>query len=96
MANARGVKSCNVLPGAGSSDLIFRAFRQWLTQSSKVLILDPTYGEYSHVLEKVVRCRVDRVRLKYKNGFALDLNDFEQALEKKYDLKKSKVCCKKR
>ena len=86
VANARGVKPCNVLPGAGSSDLIFRAFRQWLTQSSKVLILDPTYGEYSHVLEKVVRCRVDRVRLKYKNGFALDLNDFEQALEKKYDL----------
>jgi histidinol-phosphate/aromatic aminotransferase/cobyric acid decarboxylase-like protein len=51
-----------------------------------VLILDPTYGEYSHVIEKVVRCRVDRVRLKYENQFALDLNDFEQALEKKYDL----------
>jgi len=86
VADARGVKPCNVLPGAGSSDLIFRAFRQWLTQSSKVLILDPTYGEYSHVLEKVVRCRVDRVRLKCENEFALDLNDFEQALKKKYDL----------
>ena len=86
VASARGVKPCNVLPCAGSSDLIFRAFRLWLKQSSKVLILDPTYGEYSHVIEKVVRCRVDRVRLKYENQFALDLNDFEQALEKKYDL----------
>ncbi len=86
VADARGVKPCNVLPGAGSSDLIFRAFREWLTQSSRVLILDPTYGEYSHVLEKVVRCRVDRVRLKYENEFALDLNDFEQALKKEYDL----------
>lgn len=86
VASARGVKPCNVLPGAGSSDLIFRAFRLWLKQSSKVLILDPTYGEYSHVIERVVRCSVDRVRLKYENQFALDLNDFEQALEKKYDL----------
>ena len=51
-----------------------------------MLILDPTYGEYSHVIEKVVRCKVDRVRLNYENEFALDLNDFEQALKKKYDL----------
>ena len=86
VATARGVTPCNVLPGAGSSDLIFRAFRLWLKESSKVLILDPTYGEYSHVIEKVVRCKVDRVRLNYENEFALDLNDFEQALKKKYDL----------
>ena len=45
----------SILPGAGSSDLIFRVFNQWLRPSSKVLILDPTYGEYSHILSKVIK-----------------------------------------
>src|SRR5207344_1800686 len=61
VATARGVAPENILPGAGSSDLIFRAFRHWLTAGSRVLILDPTYGEYSHVLEKVIGCTVDRL-----------------------------------
>src|SRR5262245_47690410 len=41
IARARGVEPENILPGAGSSDLIFLAFRQWLNRSSRVLILDP-------------------------------------------------------
>ena len=39
--------------GGGSSDLIFLALRQWLTPSSRVLLLDPTYGEYAHVVEQL-------------------------------------------
>jgi len=30
IARARGVAADNILPGAGSSDLIFRALRHWL------------------------------------------------------------------
>ena len=52
-----------MVPGAGSSDLVFRAFRQWMTPASRALILDPTYSEYPHVLETVVGCRVDRLPL---------------------------------
>src|SRR5262245_15988976 len=36
VARARGVPPACVLTGAGSSDLIFLAFRSWLTSASRV------------------------------------------------------------
>ncbi|MEQ2007715.1 MAG: aminotransferase class I/II-fold pyridoxal phosphate-dependent enzyme [Limisphaerales bacterium] len=86
IAAARGVAPANILPGAGSSDLIFRALRHWLTPASHALILDPTYGEYAHVLEKVVGCTVDRLTLSARDGFAVDLDRLEAALADGYDL----------
>src|SRR5262249_38231390 len=86
IARARGVAPENILPGAGSSDLIFLALRQWLTPESRVLILDPTYGEYAHVLEHVVRCRVDRFELTRENHFQIDLEQFESVALRGYDL----------
>lgn len=83
---ARGVAPWNILPGGGSSDLIFRALRHWLTPASQVLILDPTYGEYAHVLEKVIGCRVDRLTLSREQGYAVDLECLEAALADRYDL----------
>jgi len=76
----------NILPGGGSSDLIFRALRQWLTPRSHALILDPTYGEYTHVLEKVIRCRVDRLTLDRSDGYAVNLDRLEAALADRYEL----------
>jgi GNAT superfamily N-acetyltransferase len=78
IAKARGLKQDNVLPGSGSSDLIFLAFREWLIPESRVLILDPTYGEYVHVLENIIGCQVDRINLLKANNYALDL---EQLLD---------------
>lgn len=86
IAEARGVNPANILPGAGSSDLIFRALRQWLTPISRVLILDPTYGEYAHVLERVIGCHVDRLQLERANGYAVNLDQLTAALAKRYDL----------
>lgn len=86
IAAARGVHPDNLLPGAGSSDLIFRAFRHWLTPDSRVLILDPTYGEYAHVLEKVIGCTVDRLALDRANGFEVNLAKLSAALALDYDL----------
>ena len=86
IAHARGVSAQNILPGAGSSDLIFRAFGHWLKPSSQVLILDPTYGEYSHVLEKVIGCVVDRLPLEPARDYAVDVGLFESALDDEYDL----------
>lgn len=63
VARTRGVDPANILPGAGSSDLIFLALRHWVHRDSRVLILDPMYGEYAHVLEQVIGCRVDRLAL---------------------------------
>jgi len=73
IAEARGVPASCILPGAGSSDLIFRALPRWLMRDSRVLLLDPTYGEYAHVLEKVIGCQVERLRLQRSAGYAVDL-----------------------
>lgn len=72
IAAARGLPAGAILPGAGSSDLIFRALRAWLTPESRVLLLDPTYGEYAHVCEHVIRCQVERFTLERRDGFQID------------------------
>jgi histidinol-phosphate/aromatic aminotransferase/cobyric acid decarboxylase-like protein len=86
IARRRGVAPANILPGAGSSDLIFRAFRQWLRPSSRVLILDPTYGEYAHVLEHVVGCAVERLFLSRENDYRIDLEALRARLRNDYQL----------
>jgi histidinol-phosphate/aromatic aminotransferase/cobyric acid decarboxylase-like protein/GNAT superfamily N-acetyltransferase len=68
IAEARDVARDAILPGAGSSALIYRVFREWLTPDSRVLILDPMYGEYEHVLSHVVGCRVYRFELSPEAG----------------------------
>jgi histidinol-phosphate/aromatic aminotransferase/cobyric acid decarboxylase-like protein/GNAT superfamily N-acetyltransferase len=86
IARVRGVQPECVLPGAGSSDLIFLAFRQWLSRGSRVLILDPTYGEYPHVLESVIGCQADRLVLSSDSGFQLDLDQLAARFAFDYDL----------
>lgn len=86
IARARGVQPANILPGAGSSDLIFRALRHWLEPSSSVLILDPTYGEYAHVLEKVVGCRVSRHQLNADLDYRIEETRLQKDLQAGHDL----------
>jgi len=86
IAEIRGVKPHNVLPGAGSSDLIFRAFRQWLSPRSHVLLLDPTYGEYAHVLEQVIGCTLDRLTLTRADHYDIDLAKLIAATHDHYHL----------
>jgi len=66
--------------------LIYLAFRQWLSSGSRVLILDPAYGEYAHVLENVIGCRVDRMELPRSNGYAVDVEELEARIHAGYDL----------
>jgi histidinol-phosphate/aromatic aminotransferase/cobyric acid decarboxylase-like protein len=80
IAAARGVPADCVCPGAGSSDLIFRALRHWLTPRSRVLLLDPTYGEYEHVLRHVIGCRVSRLTLERAAGYELTQDAFAAAV----------------
>lgn len=86
IAQHRGINERCLLPGGGSSDLIFLALRQWLTKSSRVLLLDPTYGEYAHVLEKVVGCQVTRFWLHREDHYDVDLAALETALQSSFDL----------
>ena len=86
IARARGLKPINILPGGGSSDLIFRAMPHWLSRTSNALILDPTYGEYAHVLEQVIGATVDRLPLLRENKYEVDLDRLQRALADGYDL----------
>ncbi|MBI4605686.1 MAG: aminotransferase class I/II-fold pyridoxal phosphate-dependent enzyme [Planctomycetes bacterium] len=86
IARARGVDAASVLPGAGSSDLIFLALREWLRPASRALILDPMYGEYAHVLEHVIGCRVERLLLDRREGYVLDPERLAARLQRGYDL----------
>lgn len=85
LAKERGVGQSNILPGAGSSDLIFLGLRHWLDASSRVLILDPMYGEYAHVLEQVVGCTLHRLNLPRWRKYAVDLDELDRRIRDGYD-----------
>ena len=87
ISRVRGVDANCVIAGTGSSSLIFLAFMRWLSASSKVLILDPGYGEYAHVVENVIRCKVDRFRLSRSDGYQVDLRLLKERInDGGYDL----------
>ena len=86
IASTRGVPSDCLVAGAGSSDLIFLAFRHWLRPSSRVLIIDPTYGEYLHVLENVVGCQVERFPLFRHEQYRIEPTRLAGWFKKEYDL----------
>lgn len=80
LSRVRGIPEANLALGAGSSDLIFRAFTRWLSPRSRVLVVDPSYGEYAHVVEHVVGATVDRFEISVRDRFALDLDRLAQRL----------------
>ncbi len=86
IAEFRGVPAAAVLVGAGSSDLMFRALPQWVNAGSRVLLLDPTYGEYAHILEKVIRCQVERLPLCREQDYAVPIERLREAFRHGYDL----------
>ena len=86
ISDARGVARDSVIAGAGSSSLIFLALRHWLTRESRALVLDPSYGEYAHVLEHVVRCDIERLILSREEEYRVDLEQLERRLRGAYDL----------
>ena len=51
-----------------------------------MLPLDPTYGEYTHVAERVIGCRIDRLRLSRADGYRVDPEALQQALSRGPDL----------
>ena len=86
IAEARQLSAENIVPGSGSSDLIFRALGSWLTSHSQVLMLDPCYGEYGHVCEEVIGCQVHRLPLDSHNDFKVQTKLLAQELRKPWDL----------
>ncbi len=85
LSECRGLPETHFVLGAGSSDLMFRAIRLWVTPHSRVLLLDPTYGEYAHILENVIGCTPDRFALTKETGYAIDVDALHAAFAKGYD-----------
>lgn len=76
IANARGLPSECIAAGAGSSSLIFNALRLWMKPGMTALIPEPTYGEYRHVLERMLGVTVRSFPLGSENDFSLDVDAF--------------------
>lgn len=58
----------SVAVGAGLSDLIFRSLPRWVPAGGCALLVEPQYGEYRHVLEHIVGCRVEAIRFDPQGG----------------------------
>lgn len=54
ISQVRGVDVSQILLGAGTSSLMFLALQRLIKPGDRVLTLDPTYGEYAHIVENVI------------------------------------------
>jgi histidinol-phosphate/aromatic aminotransferase/cobyric acid decarboxylase-like protein len=86
IAETRGVPVDCVVPGAGSSDLIYRVLPRWLSADSRVLLLEPTYGEYGRLCEDLIGCHVDRLLLRMERNYDVDPAALGNAMRAGYDL----------
>lgn len=80
IARERAVPERCVLPAGGSSELIYLALPRWVKAGQTVLLLDPTYGEYAHLLEQVLGCRVLGLALRRADGYAVSLEALAQRI----------------
>lgn len=78
-----GLKRENICVGAGSSDLIFRLWRQLVGRGGRVLIPEPSYGEYAFVAKCVLGADVEAHTLSRSDGFRLNVERYVDQLKKK-------------
>jgi histidinol-phosphate/aromatic aminotransferase/cobyric acid decarboxylase-like protein len=77
----------SIVVGGGSSSLIYLALGQWLNAESRVLLIEPSYGEYGHVCRNVVGCQVATLQLSCRSDFRLNVDEWLSRLhERHYDL----------
>ena len=72
IAPRRGVPEACVLPGSGSSSLLFTCLPRLLRPGVKALALAPMYSEYEHIVEALLGGTVHHHELLVSNGFAVD------------------------
>ncbi len=69
IAQERGLSTENILLGSGTSSLMFSVLPQLVSASDRMVVLDPSYGEYAHIIENVIGAKLER--------FELPLVDFQ-------------------
>ncbi len=71
ISKVRHIPENNIIIGGGSSDLIYLSLYHLLNKNSKVVILDPMYGEYSHLIEQIGIKPINNFQNK-ENGFTIN------------------------
>ncbi len=74
LAEKLGVKMRNLLVGSGSTELIRLAALAYFAPGDKVLIIEPTFGEYQ-VACQITAAVLIKQRLSAQNGFWLDTSE---------------------
>jgi histidinol-phosphate/aromatic aminotransferase/cobyric acid decarboxylase-like protein len=74
IAKARNIPEDCILTGAGTSSLMYQAIPRLIDSNSKVVVMDPMYGEYAHICEHVVGAQVIRHDLLESDGFQPNLD----------------------
>ena len=72
VAARRGVAAECVLPGAGSSSLLFTCLPRLLRDGASALVLAPMYSEYEHIVGTLLGGVVRYHALRLEDGFAVD------------------------
>lgn len=68
----RGVPAECILPGSGSSSLLFACLPRLLRSGCRALLLDPMYSEYEHIAGNLLAGEVLRHELNAEQGFEVD------------------------
>ncbi|HEY3443857.1 MAG TPA: histidinol-phosphate transaminase [Paludibaculum sp.] len=72
IAARRGVPEECILPGSGSSTLLFTCLPRLLKPGVRALALAPMYSEYEHIVEALLGGQVHHHELQVANGFVVD------------------------
>lgn len=74
LAEKLGVDVCNLLVGSGSTEIIRLAALAYFDQGDKVLIIEPTFGEYQ-VACQITGASLVKQQVSAQNGFCLDMSE---------------------
>jgi len=83
LAEKLGIKVENILVGSGSTELIRLAALAYFAPGDKVLIIEPTYGEYQ-IACQITGASLIKQRLSAQNGFWLDINKTVELIRRYY------------
>jgi histidinol-phosphate/aromatic aminotransferase/cobyric acid decarboxylase-like protein len=72
VAKSRGLSEDQLVLGAGTSTLMFQAFPRLMPSRGRALLLDPTYGEYRHLLTHVAPAEIETLDLSPDQDFQAD------------------------
>ncbi|MCS7041912.1 MAG: histidinol-phosphate aminotransferase family protein [Bryobacteraceae bacterium] len=82
VARRRGVPPGSVLPGAGSSSLLFACLPRMLEPGRPVAVLEPMYSEYEHIAGTLLGCPLVRIPLREDDGFEPRTEEIAAAVRK--------------